>query len=345
MKEIRFLAAGVGVLAVIAVGFVLREAQAVFMPLVIAWLLSYVLAPVVRFLTNLKIPLGLTIAVVVLSLFSLVFLSVTMLSSHTGFFIQVLPSYYDRFMVIARDLSSHFALPPSFWQTFDWSGQLRTSLIQLSGSLVNITSKTLMVFIFLVFILVGTPYMEFKIRKAFVDEESHRRVVDILASISRQIGRFLGVMSLISAVTGFCVWLALSTIGVDFALTWGILAFALNFIPTVGSIVASLPPILVAVVQFYPGLLMPAITAGVLMLIQNVIGNLITPKVMGDNLNLSPVVILLSLLFWGWLWGVVGALLAVPLAAIIKIVCDNFPSLHTLGVLMGSGKSYSKEFD
>ena len=137
--------------------------------------------------------------------------------------------------------------------------------------------------------------------------------------------------------------MALSLLKVEFAASWGLLAFALNFIPTVGSIVASIPPILVAVVQFYPGFVLPLATALSLLAIQMLIGNIITPKVMGDRLNLSPVVILLSLLFWGWLWGVMGALLAMPLAAILKIVCENFPSLNVLAVMMGSGKNYSQK--
>jgi predicted PurR-regulated permease PerM len=134
-------------------------------------------------------------------------------------------------------------------------------------------------------------------------------------------------------------------IGVDFAVTWGAVAFFLNFIPTIGSIVASIPPILLALVQFYPNFWPGLITALVLVTIQLSMGNGIAPKVMGDQLNLSPVVILLSLLFWGWLWGIVGALLSVPIASAIKIVCDNIQTLHPISVMMGSGKSYRREFE
>jgi predicted PurR-regulated permease PerM len=131
-------------------------------------------------------------------------------------------------------------------------------------------------------------------------------------------------------------------IGVDFAVTWGALAFFLNFIPTVGSMIASIPPILVALVQF--DTFWPAVvTALALLTIQMVIGNGITPKVMGDQLNLSPVVVLISLVFWGWLWGIVGALLSTPIASAIKIVCENIDALKPISILMGSGKPYLKE--
>ena len=125
-------------------------------------------------------------------------------------------------------------------------------------------------------------------------------------------------------------------------------AFFLNFIPTVGSIIASIPPILVAIVQFQPEAsaamlgIAPQVlwTIGWILAVQQTIGNVITPKVMGDSMNLSPVIILTSLLMWGWLWGVAGALLSMPIAGIMKIVCDNVEPLHMVGVLMGSGKAY-----
>jgi len=167
----------------------------------------------------------------------------------------------------------------------------------------------------------------------------------ILGTVSFQIGRYLSALALISAVTGFFVWFALEYIRVDFAVTWGVLAFVLNFIPTVGSIVASIPPILVALVQFYPSYMPAVITSLALLTIQVTIGNFITPKVMGDRLNLSPVVVLISLLFWSLIWGVVGALISTIIAAIIKIICENVPYLNFISVMMGSGKAYQKEFE
>ncbi|MCK4988527.1 MAG: AI-2E family transporter, partial [Desulfobacterales bacterium] len=128
------------------------------------------------------------------------------------------------------------------------------------------------------------------------------------------------------------------------AVTWGALAFFLNFIPTVGSIMASIPPILLALVQFYPSIWPGVITLLSVVTIQMGMGNALAPKVMGDQLNLSPVVVLLSLLFWGWLWGIVGALISIPIAAAIKIVCENIETLHPISVMMGSGKTFRREF-
>jgi len=175
-------------------------------------------------------------------------------------------------------------------------------------------------------------------------QDKANQLSQITFSITAQIRRYLSLQFLISSVTGFMVWLALTLIGVDFAITWGALAFFMNFIPTVGSIVASIPPILLALVQFYPSFWPGIITLIALLTIQLGIGNGIAPKVLGDQLNLSPVVILLSLLFWGWLWGIVGALLSVPITAALKIVCENIAPLQPISVMMGSGKSYHREF-
>jgi predicted PurR-regulated permease PerM len=163
------------------------------------------------------------------------------------------------------------------------------------------------------------------------------------ASISKQIGQYLVVKVAISGTTGVLVWIILSLLKVEFALTWGALAFFLNFIPSIGSIIASIPPVLLAVVQYYPSVWTPVLTAVALLLVQMTMGNIIEPKIMGDNLNLSPVVILLALIFFGWMWGIVGALLSVPIAAAIKIVCENIDALKPISILMGSGKSLWKE--
>jgi predicted PurR-regulated permease PerM len=225
----------------------------------------------------------------------------------------------------------------------DWGQNIGRFLVTLSGSIFTFASKLVLVVIFLFFILLGKPFFKYKILKSFSDDKANQ-LSQITLSITGQIRRYLSWQFVISFCTGCLVWLALSLIGVDFAVTWGALAFFLNFIPTVGSIAASIPPILLALIQFYPSFWPGIITFFALLTIQLSIGNGIAPKVLGDQLNLSPVVILLSLLFWGWLWGIVGALLSIPITAAIKIVCENIEPLQPISVMMGSGKSYQREF-
>jgi predicted PurR-regulated permease PerM len=132
-------------------------------------------------------------------------------------------------------------------------------------------------------------------------------------------------------------------VGLEAAPTWGALAFFLNFIPTVGSILAGIPPVLLALLQFYPSAGPALIILIAVVVINQALGNIVAPKIMGDQLNLSPVVILLSVMFWGWLWGIAGAFLSVVITCSIKIVCENIPMLHPVSVMMSSGKAIRKQ--
>ncbi len=175
-----------------------------------------------------------------------------------------------------------------------------------------------------------------KVKKAF---NSPEKASAVISSISNQVSRYLIIHTIISLSTGIMIRLLLELIGVDFAATWGCLAFILNYIPTIGSIIASIPGIIIALVQYAPETYWPAILTAVSFLAVNMtLGNIIEPRVMGDHLNLSPVAILISLLFWGWLWGTAGALLATPITAAIKIICDNIEPLSPIGTLLGSAR-------
>ncbi len=344
LRDFRVIIGLVGIISIVAIGTVLQFAQGVFIPLIIAWLLSYLFGPIVRFLTRLKIPLFLTVVVVLALFFGIGVLAVLFVNARVLTFASALPDYYSKLVEIGKSLTVNFDIPPDVWASIRSSQTVKDFLLELSGSFLTILSKLVMVIVFLIFLLLGAPYFEYKIRKAFSPCHAEK-VKKIMDTISFQIGRYLSALAFISAVTGLLVWFFLAYLKIDFAVTWGVLAFILNFIPTVGSIVASIPPVLVALVQFYPSYMTAVITAFVLLTIQMTIGNLITPKVMGDRLNLSPVVVLISLLFWSLIWGVVGALISTIIAAIIKIVCESIPSLNFISVMMGSGKVYQKEFE
>ena len=343
MEQTRITPFLIGLIALMAVGAVLKLAQSVVLPLVIAWLLSYVLAPVVNFLTGRRVPRPLAILFVLLLLFVVVYTGVIFLNARVWAIIEAFPKYQARFTEISLALDRVLESTYNPLSNIDWGHNITVYLVRLSGSLVSILSSVVLVFIFLIFMLSGQPYFKLKVVKAFSSDRAEQ-LTGIITAITSQITRYLTAQFFISLATGFCIWAALSLIGVDFPITWGAFGFFLNFIPTVGSIIASIPPILLALVQFYPEIWPAVITLIAVLTIQLVIGNGIAPKVMGERLNLSPVVVLLSLLFWGWLWGVVGALLSIPITTAIKIGCENIPALHPVSVLMGSGrKSYLEE--
>ncbi|HET57413.1 MAG TPA: AI-2E family transporter [Deltaproteobacteria bacterium] len=326
-------------LALVAGGFVLNAAQSVILPLVIAWLLTFVIGPVINVMTRHKIPLPIAVLFVIILLFGIGYIGVVFLYDRVFAIMAEFPKYEERFGQLLEELSGFAYLKDNPLADFDWAKTIRDLLVRLSGSLFSILVNLVLIIIFLVFLLLGKPYAHYKIGRALSDDQAER-VTRIIASISSEISRYLSVQVLISFVTGVLVWLALSIIGIDFAVTWGALAFVLNFIPNIGSIIATVPPVLLALVQYYPGVWPAVVSLVALITIQMTIGNFVAPKVLGDRLNLSPVVVLLSLLFWGWLWGIVGALLSIPIASSIKIICENIEELRPISVMMGSGRRY-----
>lgn len=334
------------VLVVFAVAAAFKVAYSVVIPLMIAWLLSYICGPIVNYLVHRKVPLGVAVFAVLMLLLVVFYFCGTFLYGRVRNVLEVSPKYVAQLNSIYSDTVYNLHLSEEYLAGINWTEKLGPKLTQLTASTAiwmgNFVGKLLLILIFLVFMLLGKPYFRYKVERAFPPDRASK-FSEMTASISKQIGQYLSVKVAISGTTGVLVWLALSLLHVEFALTWGALAFFLNFIPSIGSILASIPPILLAIVQYYPSPWIPVFTAVSLLLIQMTMGNVIEPKIMGDSLNLSPVVILLSLVFFGWLWGMVGALLSVPIAAAIKICCENVEALKPISILMGSGKRFMKD--
>lgn len=336
MQNQRVLVPLIGVIALVMVGFVLKIAQAVILPLVIAWLLSYILAPPVNFLARHRVPTAPAVAVVMILLFGFFYLTGLFLYTRAMVFVNEYPKYADQFTQITAAISGRYTMPS--WLSLgeiDWKHQIGQRLVAFSGSFITFSGNLAMVLVFLIFMLLGKPYFEGKVQRAFPTEQG-KRIATVTASIASQISRYLYVKLILSTVSSVLVWIVLVIGKSDFPLTWAVLAFLLSFIPSIGTVLASVPPVLIAFVQFYPNFWVAAGIAAALLVIHQIIGCLVEPKVMGDELNLSPMVILLSLVFWGWLWGITGALLAVPIAAAVKIVCENIELLKPVGVLMGA---------
>lgn len=331
------------IIMVIIVGAVLKITQVVVLPLIIAWLLSFLLAPPLRLLRKLHVPNVLAIVIMLIIVLGIIYLAGMFILQRVFAFLAAYPKYQAQWVVIINEIFDTYELARNGVNSIDISGYMQRYFLTFSSLMLKFLSNLILVIIFLFFILLGQPFSQYKVAKMFSIERG-QKVLHITQSTSRGIRRYLWLQFLISAVTGIVVAIALSLIGVDFAITWGALAFVLNFIPNIGSIVASIPPVLIAFVQYYPSFWPAIATALALLAIQQTIGNFIAPKVLGDSLDLSPVVILLALLFFGWMWGIMGAILSVPIAVAIKIACDNIEGLEFLGIMMSSGRKYRAEF-
>ena len=347
MKRSNLIVGLLSVLVVFVVAAVFKSAYNVVVPLMIAWLLSYICGPAVNYLVHRRVPLAFAVFLVLaLVLFVFYFFGIFFGARVREMLAEWDANHYtDRLYVIYKDTLYRLHVSEKYVSSINWNEKLASTIASLSASaaqwMFTFLGRLLLVLIFLVFMLLGKPFFRYKVENAFPPERGEA-FTEITTSISQQIGQYLVVKLAISLVTGLLVWILLSVLHVDFPLTWGALAFFLNFIPTIGSIIASIPPILVAIILSYPSPWVPVLTAMSLLTIQMVMGNIIEPKVIGDHLNLSPVVILLSLAFFGWMWGIVGALLSIPIAASIKIFCENIEPLRPISVMMGSGKQLMK---
>jgi len=210
-----------------------------------------------------------------------------------------------------------------------------SSILDVIGTtlrgIASILSMTLLVFLLMVFILVEAARLPRKLERAFGwrDETMERFAVEIQ--------RYLVIKTVVSLATGVLVGAGMVVLGVDYPLLWGLTAFVFNYVPSVGSIVASVPPILLTLID---GGLGRALLVMLVYLAVNVtLGNFVEPHLMGRRFGISTLVVILSLIFWGWLWGPVGMLLSVPLTMIVKIMLENTEDFRWVAVLIGSGKA------
>jgi AI-2 transport protein TqsA len=328
-----------GILVLIALAGVLYLLRGIILPFLVALFLAYLLEPLVRLLTRLHVPHAVATTTALLSTFILLVLMGILLYTGAQSFAKGYPLYEAKLRALLALTAGSLDFLPAEWQIGDLSRQLASksvagAILSSLGSFVTFTGHLLLVYIFTIFILVGQRHLPQRIHKAF-DLEQAQRICDMLERITQELQTYLGTKAFISLVTGILVNVLLVFFDIDFAILWALLAFMLNFIPSIGSIVAAIPPILIAVLKFDS--ILPALWVAFYFTVINVVlGCLIEPKLMGQRLNLSPLLVILSLLFWGWLWGVTGMALAVPIMASIKIVCENIPQLCFVSVLMSS---------
>jgi predicted PurR-regulated permease PerM len=332
----------------VLVGAVLKLAASILLPLVIAVFLSFIVAPLVNLLDRMRMPRILAIAIVLLIFFGLIFLIFLFLQASVNSFIKEYPKYAARFVEMTEQISimleKRFEVSVNLAEDINWQGALRDYLVAFSSSFMRILSAFVLIIIFLIFLLLEKPFFKAKLANAFNDVMG-ARIGRVFEHINYQVARYINLKFFISLATGLFIYISLRIIGMDFAFIWGVFGFLLNFIPSIGSIVVVVVTITMGIIQFFPNL-GPILAVVITMVgVQLVIGNFLDPRLQGRRLNLSPFLILFSLIFWGWIWGPVGMFLAVPIMVVIQIICENIPELYPISVLMGSGHPKRREFE
>ena len=334
------------IITVILFAGVLRITSSVVLPFTISILLAIVMSPMVKFLENFRIPRVVSVILLLLILLGgMAFMGMVLFSSGRAL-VNLYPRYEARLTEIYIWVARFFELPydehlsifDNIWGQIGVRNRVRVLTLSFSNAFLAFLRDAFMVSLFMVFLLFEAAFFKDKLDKAFEGTRAVQ-IKKIASDLMTQVTRYLFLKFIISLVTGIIVGIGLKIIGLEFYVVWGVIQFILNFIPNIGSIAAGLGATTFALVQFWPhpG---PIAATGLVMLISNIIiGSITEPKIMGDRLGLSPLVVLISLLGWGWLWGFAGLILAVPMTAIIKIVCENIPVLEPISILLGSRKA------
>jgi predicted PurR-regulated permease PerM len=212
----------------------------------------------------------------------------------------------------AKDIANIFGVPPSTLTSFDLVTPLQKILQEFSLSTVinkvisafsNIFSNIVQILLYVLFLLLDQRFFNIKLNALFPNNEHKNRAKHVLTSISNSIKTYISITTIISLATGFLTYIVCQMFSLEGAVLWGFIAFVLNFIPTIGSIIAVLIPVIFALIQF-PFISDVFILFTFLIIIQFVLGNIIQPKMMGNKLNISQFVVILSLVIWGAMWAI-----------------------------------------
>jgi predicted PurR-regulated permease PerM len=329
----RWRARLLAVAATVLVLAFLKWAQAVTMPLAFGVFLAVLLWPLQVRLER-RLPRRLAFAISVLVLLAVV----------AGFFAALwwsgakvaerAPEYAQRLDEMASSARQWAAarglpLPAGGVSGEAAQGLVRRAALAAYSSLIAIV----LVLAFAILALLEGHVFQEKARRGFRRRRHARGVVESAERIAVRFQQYLWARVVVAVVQGVTAWLVALLLGLDFALVWGLIAALLNFIPSVGSVLAIIPPTLFATLQF-DGWTRPLLVFGAMALLQIVLGNFVDPKIEGRFLQLSPLVVLFAIIFWGWLWGVGGALLGVPIMVALAIVCDEMPQTRWLAAML-----------
>lgn len=331
-------------IAVILSFFVLKTAQIVFVPLTFTLLAVTLVMPFSEWLDRrfkgrfswLNVALSLSVIVSVLSLFLwAIWISATVIAEKAPQYTEKFFVYWDELGTLAR----RYNLP--FFGEGLKAEQIGQGILDiLAGVLASLSSLmgilVLIFFLVLLFLLEKNSWKN-KMRAASKDAE---RMINVINSVSRRIRRFFLIRTITSVVEGFIVAAFMAAMGVDFAVVWGILSFLFNYIPYIGAFIVTIPATLVAILQL--GILKGLIVLGGLTAINQVLGNYVEPMFEGKTIEMSPFLILLSLVFWSWVWGISGTLLAVPIMIAAAGVFEIVPSLNIFAFMLEEKKGHRR---
>ena len=330
-------------LSVVLAGFLCKTMYSVLIPVVLSFMLSFVFLPIIKKL-NVKTGIPWVISsliIVVLFFVALLGLTSLLVTSLSGI-ISEFPKYETRFMSIYQliaeslgiEIDNTKSLFQNLWTSLKVREYTQRLAVTLSSGVISFTKTLFLIALMTAFILIEMRLTKRKMHYAF--KANRAKVTRISNQIINQTVRYISIKFFISLATGLLCGLAALIIGLDFPVVWGFLAFIMNFIPIFGSIISVGLTTIFSLIQFYPNWGRTLFIFLFMASVNMVLGNILEPRIEGKNLGISPVVILISLSLWGYIWGFTGMLIAVPLMVIIKIVCENIDYLKGLAIIIGN---------
>jgi AI-2 transport protein TqsA len=326
------------VITVILVGWALKMTYVVTMPLTLAFFVTLVLRPLQRRLNAwLPRPLHWVSIVVCMAIFlailgalvASVWLSLSMILAKAPTYAESAQQLWAQLQALAEPHAMHMRMLAEPMR--DLTGRALGWVTSGIGYLWLLMAMLFLVFFLVLLMLIEADEWQDKMSVGLGEARS-RAIMATVYTASGKVRRFLVVKTLVSALTGASSGLWLWLLGVDFALLWGILIFLFNYIPYIGSTIAVFAAAVIAMLQFGPGYALVAISG--LVVIQQLLGNVVDPRMAGRSLDISPIVVLVSIVFWGWVWGLVGTLIGVLLTATLVIVFEHIPALRPVAVLL-----------
>ena len=344
--ENRTITTSLVILSAVAVFYVMVVGQEFLVPLAVALMLWYVINAMSRTFTKiipwLKEPnwLSMTLSIITIGLFMA--LAVDMIQTNVLEVKAAIPKYRENFADLSLKITAW--LPSTVLERVPNMGEFINGikpapiLKGLTDTIIAMIGEVSLVLIYVAFMLAEQGTFKNKIREIFPDQEKRDSFMSILSHAQEDIQTYLWIKTLTSALTGIISYFVLRAVDVDLAVFWAFTIFMLNFIPTIGSIIATLFPAMLALIQFDtfgPFFIVLAAVGSV----QLLVGNLLEPKLMGNTLNLSPFVVMMSLTLWGSIWGIAGAFLSVPITVILLIIFAHFEKTRYIAILLSGDGS------
>lgn len=314
----------------------IKIAAAIVVPFLLSLFVAIICNPAVDFLSVRRVPRGLAIAIVISFIFAIFVGLGGIVGAAVNGFREAIPIYEEQFAVELEWLvvkMSEYNISISMVAVREYfdPAKIMTLVTSTLSSFSSVLGDVFLLLLTVVLMLAEGSGFAKKLHIAFDDSDATEKRLD---HFLKSVNKYMAIKTVISLSTGFIIGFALWLMGVDFYVLWALLAFLLNYIPNIGSIIAGVPAVILTFLQL--GLGYALAVMGLFVGVNMLMGNVVEPRFMGRSLGLSTLVVFLSLIFWGWLLGMVGMLLSVPLTMIFKIALENSKEGRWFAILLSS---------